>query len=129
MKCEKVEKNAVNAKMVPLLLIGGLLFGAGLIGISFAIENRGAEIILINGGKARDVHFPHLRHQKALKDCAICHTLFPKKVGSITELKAQGKLEKKQVMKEHAIDCHRKMKAEGRKTGPRSCARCHRISE
>jgi hypothetical protein len=47
-------------------------------------------------------------------------TLFPKKTGSIKELKSQGQLEKKQVMKEHGIDCHEKMKAEGRKTGPRS---------
>ncbi len=118
----------MKEKIIPLLLIGGLLLGAGFIGLSFATENRGAEIILINGGKARDVHFPHHKHQEALEDCAVCHTLFPKKVGSISELKAQGKLEKKQVMTEHCIDCHKKMKAEGRKTGPRSCARCHRKS-
>jgi glutamate synthase domain-containing protein 3 len=36
-------------KILPQLLIGGLLFGAGLIGIRFAVENRGAETILING--------------------------------------------------------------------------------
>jgi len=112
--------------MVPLLLIGGLLLGAGFIGITFATENKGEEIILIDGGKARDVHFPHHSHQIALGDCDICHTLFPKKAGSIKELKSQGKLGKKQVMEEHCIDCHKKMKAEGRKTGPRSCARCHR---
>ena len=118
----------MNAKLIALLLVGGLLLGAGIIKITPAAENRGAETILINGGKARDVHFPHHRHQKALGDCDICHILFPKKAESIKELKAQGKLRKKQVMKEHCIDCHKKMKAEGRKTGPRSCARCHRIS-
>jgi hypothetical protein len=56
----------------------------------------------------RDVHFPHHRHQDALGDCNICHDLFPKKLGSIDELKNQGKLKKKQVMQEHCIDCHKK---------------------
>ena len=118
----------MNTKILPLLLIVAILLGAGFIGITAAVENKGAKVILINGGKARDVHFPHLRHQTALKDCDICHALFPKKVGSIAALKAQGKLKKKQVMKDHCIDCHKKMKAEGHKTGPRSCARCHRVS-
>jgi hypothetical protein len=118
----------VKEKILPLLLIGALLLRLGFVGISLATENKGAEIILINGGKARDIHFPHHRHQTALENCDICHTLFPKKVGGIAELKAQGKLKKKQVMQEHCIDCHKKMRAEGRKTGPRSCARCHRPS-
>lgn len=46
-----------------------------------AIEDRGAEIILIYGGKSRDVHFPHYKHQIALDNCDICHNLFPKKLG------------------------------------------------
>jgi len=91
-----------------------------------AIEDRGAEIILIYGGKSRDVHFPHYKHQIALDNCDICHNLFPKKTGSIKELKDKGRLKKKQVMREHCIDCHRKLKSEGKKTGPTSCARCHR---
>ena len=118
----------MKTKLRPLLLIGALIVSAGFIGITLATENKGAQIILIKGGKARDIHFPHHRHQTALENCDICHTLFPKKVGGIAELKAQGKLKKKQVMQEHCIDCHKKMRAEGRKTGPRSCARCHRPS-
>jgi hypothetical protein len=39
----------VNAKLIALLLVGGLLPGAGTIKITSAAENRGAEIILING--------------------------------------------------------------------------------
>ena len=118
----------MKEKILPLLLIGTLLLGIGYISFAAAVKDRGAEIILIKGGKARDIHFPHQMHQTALENCDVCHTLFPKKVDGIAELKAQGKLKKKQVMQEHCIDCHKKMKAEGRKTGPRSCARCHRPS-
>ena len=113
--------------LVVLLMLSGILFYAGVSGSGDDVENREAEIILLSGGeKARDVHFPHHRHQDALGDCNICHDLFPQKLGGIEELKNQGKLKKKQVMQEHCIDCHKKMKAAGRNTGPTSCARCHR---
>jgi len=39
----------VNAKLITLLLVGGLLLGAGIVKITPAAENRGAETILING--------------------------------------------------------------------------------
>lgn len=116
----------MKVKPVPLLVIGGLLIWAAIIGAKVTIENKGLEIILINGGKMRDVHFPHHRHQNTLGDCKVCHDLFPPKLGSITELKEQGKLKKKQVMEAHCIACHKKRKAAGEKTGPTSCARCHR---
>jgi hypothetical protein len=107
-------------------MIGGVLMCAVIMGADFASENKGAEIILINGGKMRDIHFPHHRHQNVLGDCNVCHDLFPARAGSITELKEQGKLKKKQVMEDHCIDCHKKRKAAGKKTGPTSCARCHK---
>ena len=114
-------------KLVLLLMFGGILFYTGIAGNSGDVENKGAEIILLSGGeKAKDVHFPHRRHQDVLGDCNICHDLFPQKLGSIEELKNQGKLKKKQVMQEHCIDCHKKMKAAGQSTGPTSCGRCHR---
>lgn len=114
-------------KLICLLLLGGILFYTGIAESENDAENKGAEIILLYGGKkARDVHFPHHRHQRALEDCNICHDLFPRKLGSIEELKNQGKLKKKQVMQEHCIDCHKKMKSAGLNTGPTSCARCHR---
>lgn len=109
-----------------LAAIGGVMIGAAMIGAKDRAINKGAEIILINGGKARDIHFPHRRHQDSLSDCKICHDLFPAEAGSITELKAQGKLKKKQVMEDHCIACHKKRKAVGQSTGPTSCARCHR---
>ena len=82
-------------KLVPLLIIGGILIGAAIIFANVTTENKGAAIILIDGGKMRDVHFPHRRHQNTLGDCNVCHELFPEKMGSITELKDQGKLKKK----------------------------------
>ena len=116
----------VKKKLIFLLIISGILLYTAISGSGDNAENKGAEIILLSGGKMRDVHFPHTRHQDALGNCKICHELFPKKLGSIEELKRQGKLGKKQVMQKHCIDCHRKMKSAGENTGPTSCARCHR---
>ena len=111
----------IKEKLVLLLMFAGILFCTGIAGSGEDVENKGAEIILLSGGKMRDVHFPHHRHQDVLGDCNICHDLFPQKLGSIKELKNQGKLKKKQVMQEHCINCHRKMKATGQNTGPISC--------
>jgi hypothetical protein len=119
----------VKEKLFLLLVFGGILLYTSIVmGNGPETENKGSEIILLDGGKMRNVHFPHHRHQNALSDCNICHNLFPQKAGGIKELKDQGKLKKKQVMREHCIDCHKKMKDEDRKTGPASCARCHRES-
>jgi len=118
----------LNKNWFALSVIGGLLTSAVIIGANVTAQNKGAEIILINGGKMRDIHFPHHRHQNALGDCNVCHNLFPAKAGSIAELKEQGKLKKKQVMEAHCIACHKKKKAAGERTGPTSCARCHRRS-
>ena len=116
----------MNRSSVFSLVISGFLVCAAVIGAENTTENNGAEIILINGGKMRDVHFPHHRHQNVLGNCNVCHELFPAQAGSIAELKKQGELRKKQVMEEHCIACHKKRKAAGEKTGPTSCARCHR---
>ena len=119
----------MKKKLIFPVMLGGILLYTTIAGSGANVENKGAEIILLPGGKMRNVHFPHHRHQNALGDCRICHDLFPKKIGSIAELKNQGKLKKKQVMQDHCIDCHRKMKWAGENTGPTSCARCHRETE
>ena len=77
-----------------LFAISGILICATILGANVTAENQGAEIILIDGGKMRDVHFPHRRHQNTLGDCNVCHELFPAKMGSITEFKDRGKLKK-----------------------------------
>jgi hypothetical protein len=84
----------LSKNLFALSVIGGILVSAVIIGTGASAENKGAEIILINGGKVRDIHFPHHRHQNALGDCNICHDLFPARAGSIAELKKQGKLKK-----------------------------------
>ena len=111
----------MKAKTVVLLIIAIIL----IVGISSAIENKGAENITLAGGKSGEVSFPHHRHQNVLVDCNICHSLFPQKKGIIEELKAQVKLEKKQIMNKLCTKCHREKKKTGEKTGPVTCTSCH----
>jgi cytochrome c-type protein NrfB len=87
--------------------------------------NKGAAEIRLPGGERGDVPFPHLQHQNTLKDCNICHSLFPQKIGGIADLIQKGELGKKQVMDEHCKKCHRGKKAAGEKTGPVTCSKCH----
>lgn len=92
---------------------------------AIAIENQGAAQIVLDGGKRGIVRFPHHQHQNVLKDCQLCHTLFPQELGSITRLKKEGKLVKKQVMNKHCIKCHKAIQRVGGKGGPTKCAKCH----
>lgn len=91
---------------------------------SLAVEKRGAEKMILSGGKRGSVPFPHARHQTVLVDCMICHTYFPQQPGIIQKLKEEGKLKKKQVMK-HCTTCHRKRSKAGQKAGPLRCKTCH----
>ena len=88
-------------------------------------QDKGAETIGLDGGKSGPVPFPHHLHQNVLVDCMICHSVFPQKPGSINALKASGELKEKQVMNRQCTACHRKMKKEGKKTGPITCTSCH----
>jgi hypothetical protein len=87
--------------------------------------NTGAADIVLDGGTGGNVKFPHHRHQQKLADCMICHSVFPQKTGAITELKAQGKIAKKQIMNEQCTNCHKEKKQAGEKSGPTSCTTCH----
>jgi hypothetical protein len=102
-----------------LLVIGIFAFSM----VSAAVD-KGAGKMVLNGGKTGNVHFPHGVHQATLKDCNLCHQLFPRNQGIIDSLKNDGKLKKKQVMKQ-CQTCHRKMKKAGAKTGPTRCKACH----
>lgn len=92
---------------------------------SNATENRGAAEIVIEGGNRGDVPFPHLQHQDRLVDCKVCHAVFPQEKGAIETLKAEGKLEPKQVMNKQCTKCHRDKKRAGEKSGPTTCKSCH----
>jgi hypothetical protein len=102
-----------------------LLLTAGGTWASAPSPDRGAAEIVLEGGTSGNVTFPHQRHQEKLVDCNICHAVFPQKAGAIEELKAQGKLAKKQVMNEQCTKCHREKKQAGEKSGPTTCTTCH----
>jgi len=89
-----------------------------------AAQNRGAENMLLFGGKKGDVPFPHNTHQVALQDCTKCHNLFTQKPGAIEKLKADKKLKAKQIMKQ-CRNCHKAKKKAGEKAGPIGCKACH----
>jgi len=88
-------------------------------------QDRGAPEIILEGGTSGKVAFPHQRHQEKLTDCNICHAAFPQKAGAIEELKAQGRLAKKQIMNEHCTKCHKEKKQAGVPAGPTTCTTCH----
>ena len=110
----------MKSKLQIILMIGIILAPLLLI----AAQNRGAEEMLLSGGKKGDVPFPHSIHQVVLEDCNKCHDLFPQIPGSLEKLKANKKLEKKQVMKQ-CKNCHKAKKGAGEKTGPTGCKACH----
>jgi len=103
-----------------------LVLGAFLsMGIAFAVENKGAASMVLQGGSSGDVPFPHHKHQNALGDCNLCHNLFPQEPGGVEKLKAEGRLKKKAVM-EQCKSCHRKRTDKGERGGPVGCKACHR---
>lgn len=88
-------------------------------------ENKGAAQIDIPGGYKGKVPFNHQMHQTQLKDCNVCHDLFPKAPGAIDDLKTKKTLKKKQVMNKVCIKCHKAEKNAGNKAGPTTCSKCH----
>ena len=111
--------------MIKFLVATCILVSTGVCG-AVALENKGAELLSLDGGSRGAVAFPHHRHQNALGDCNVCHTLFPQEQGAIIRLKQEGKLASKQVMNKHCINCHRAEKKAGKKAGPVSCTQCHK---
>jgi len=94
-------------------------------GMSMAETNNGAKEMVIPSGNQGDVKFPHQQHQEALKDCMLCHDLFPQQAGSIQDLKQKGTLAQKQVMNKLCVKCHKAKKDAGEKSGPVTCSQCH----
>lgn len=87
--------------------------------------NQGAESIEIYAGSKGDVPFPHRVHQERLKDCNVCHAVFPQEAESIKKLKDAGTLKKKDVMNKQCIKCHKDEKKAGNPSGPTTCSKCH----
>ncbi len=99
-------------------------FGSIVPGI-FADTDRGAETMVLDGGTAGGVFFPHRRHQGEGMDCQRCHTVFPRERGSIASLKAAGQLKNKHVMNKLCVSCHRETAKNEAPSGPRTCKTCH----
>jgi hypothetical protein len=112
-----MKKTLLLSVMMTMMIVSGTAFAAE--------EPSGKAVIDLDGGKKGNITFPHETHQTSLNDCGICHNLFPKQEAVVKSMKAEGKLQKKQVMN-HCLDCHRSMKKDGAKTGPTACAQCHR---
>ncbi len=93
-------------------------------GAAFAGGN-GQATMKLKGGSMGDVPFPHKAHQDSLKNCDLCHKMFPKEAGAIEKAIADGKLKKKEVMKA-CETCHKETKAKGAAAGPTSCRDCHK---
>lgn len=94
-------------------------------GLSVAETNKGAKEMVIPSGTRGIVKFPHHQHQDVLKDCMLCHDLFPQQAGVIQDLKQKGILAQKQVMNKQCVNCHRARKNAGEKSGPVTCSECH----
>ena len=94
-------------------------------GLSLAETNNGAKEMVIPSGNQGDVKFPHHQHQETLKDCMLCHDLFPQQAGAISDLKQKGVLAQKQVMNKQCVKCHKARKEAGEKSGPVTCTPCH----
>jgi hypothetical protein len=91
-----------------------------------AETDKGAETMMLEGGRQGAVPFPHHRHQSVLGDCNLCHGVFPQESGAIARLKAAGQLKaKSDVMNKLCIKCHRAKKTAGEKSGPLTCTTCH----
>jgi cytochrome c-type protein NrfB len=89
-------------------------------------QNKGASNMVLQGGKLGNVPFSHHLHQNAIRDCNICHNLFPQAAGSTEKLKAEGKLKKKEVM-DQCVECHKKeATTNGNKALPTKCSECHK---
>jgi len=115
----------MKIKLLVLSLLVAALIAGFSVALTLANQNKGAANIELNAGKRGDVPFPHRQHQDQLGDCKICHSVFPQKSGSITELKAEGKLKKKYVMNKLCTKCHKEKKRAGQKSGPTTCTKCH----
>lgn len=112
--------------MKPIVLVIAGLSILLAIGATIApAENRGPADIDIYGGNRGKVPFPHAQHQDRIKDCNICHRVFPQMTDAIKIGKEKGELKPKKVMNLQCIKCHKQEKRAGKPHGPVTCKTCH----
>ncbi|MBF0234906.1 MAG: cytochrome c3 family protein [Desulfamplus sp.] len=112
----------INLSIIISVLI--MILAAALV-IAAENENRGGEILKVDGGSKGEVTFPHKEHQDNLKDCKLCHDTFPQKLGVIKEMKDKKELKRKQVMNDVCLKCHKDYKKANKAYGPINCNGCH----
>jgi len=105
-------------------IVCALLFVLALPAATLA-ANQGTATITIFGGSRGKVPFPHAQHQARLKDCNICHSVFPQEVDAIRKMKENGALKAKKVMNLQCIKCHKADRRAGKPHGPVTCSTCH----
>ena len=89
-------------------------------------ESKGAEKMVLTGGKTGNVNFSHKEHQEELaNDCTVCHNMFAQEKGVIDKMKAAGSLKGKEVMNKLCIKCHKDLQKQGKESGPTTCTKCH----
>jgi hypothetical protein len=106
----------------------GIAMAAAVLGLSAAMAataNRGPDKIDIFGGQSGNVSFPHAQHQDRIKDCNVCHSVFPQETEAIKKMKEKGELKPKKVMNLQCIKCHKQEKKAGKPHGPVTCKTCH----
>ena len=113
-----MSRNAI----APLLAI---VLVAIAVTLASAAASRGPESIEIYGGQSGKVPFPHAQHQNRIKDCNVCHSVFPQEAEAIRRMKEKGALKAKKVMNLQCIKCHKAEKQAGRPYGPVTCNSCH----
>ncbi|MBF0378505.1 MAG: cytochrome c3 family protein [Desulfamplus sp.] len=107
------------------VIIAALSFMIFIASFVSAAENRGGATLTVDGGSKGSITFPHKAHQDGLKDCNICHSTFPQELGVIKKLKDKKELDKKKVMNEVCLKCHKEYKAASKPYGPINCNGCH----
>jgi hypothetical protein len=118
----KMERRMVRKA---LLIFLAVFLVAVFLDAPVSAADRGAPQITLFGGSSGKVPFPHAQHQERIKDCTVCHSLFPQKTGAMEKMKAEGTLKPKKVMNLQCIRCHRADKRAGKPYGPVTCKTCH----
>ena len=113
----------MNRRIVMITLVTALTVSLCMAATHAA--NRGPDRIEIFGGQSGKVPFPHAQHQDRLKDCNVCHSVFPQETEAIKKMKEKGALKPKKVMNLQCIKCHKAEKKAGQPHGPVICSTCH----
>jgi predicted CXXCH cytochrome family protein len=106
----------MKRKLIIFLILGFFIFFPA----TAVSQNKGPANMVLQGGKLGSVPFSHHLHQNAIRDCTMCHSLFPQAAGSI-----EGKLKKREVM-DQCVECHKKGATADGKALPIKCSECHK---